>query len=246
MQLTNYFSLVRVWATLISLTTLYSCDPELPEPENPEDQKSFMMYNTSKEVYASLLTDLPQGVASEEKLIFTLPNHSRFTAISVSPTGKYGAIATYTSSGSDSKKYKGNVRLYQFPDGELVKEYAKADFIEMVDYPVSEASMYVVKLSWMNDKELLIHMSPQTYWIESVPYNISMILDVTTDEVVQLQYSPVNSWVFEAPTHPSKTKYSGEIRNKYLHINNTKVQDLRQLEAFDAVYDVEFPEGESW
>jgi hypothetical protein len=233
----KYFKILILMALVPSLFIFSSCKKKSEDPDTPQTGVSHVMYSAEKIVYVSELKNLPPGEAIGEKVVYTIPADWRFTSLSVSPSGNIGTLALFSNADSDSKKYEGNIKIYNLSENKLLKEFNKADFINMLEYPVSEASMFVVKMFWMDNDKLLIHMQPQTSWIGSLPQNVSLIVDIKTDAVIEKKYSDRNGpYAITAPDHLSKTKYAAEIVSQSLFINGSKVQNLRTIAAFDLAF----------
>jgi hypothetical protein len=235
MQILLNGSKVMVLGMIILMTI--SCKKKSDDP-NPQDAtENYVIYNADNSIYVSVLKDLPDGESKEERKVYAIPSDWRFNALSLSPSGKYGTIALFSTAGANSKEYEGKIGIYNIVSNTLIKEYKKVDLIRLTEFTISEAAMLIVNMDWMDNDKLLIHMQPQTSWIGSLPQNVSLVVDVNNDQVIDKKNSNRNApFLLRAPSHPSKTKYATEIKNNSLFIGGQKVKNLRPLGDYDVYF----------
>lgn len=223
--------------SLFFILSLSSCKDD-EEPSNA-GKLSIVMHNSAGVIYFSYFDRVPPGEVVKTKTLFTFAGKWEYNALSISPKGEYGALAMFSKEGA-SRTWEGKIILYNVITGEVIREYGKADLVNLMKFPVADASMFVVNMGWMDADQLLVHMQPQTLWIESVPQNASLIIDVKTEEAVDLKYSNrLGPFAIIAPEHLSKTKYATEIKEGLLQIEGTALRNMIQLVDFDIYFNLE-------
>lgn len=219
----------------LSVLILTSCEEDEPLPIE-EANPSILMHNSSGTIYFSYLDQVPPGRVSDSKSLYTFTAPWTFRALSISPTGKYGALAIFSTQGN-SRQWEGRIRIYDTQDGNQLKEYDKAKMVSIMNFPVADASMVVERLGWMKEEELLVHLQPQTPWIGSVPQNVSLIINVSTDARVDIQYSERTApFAIQVPAHAAKQAYTTEVIQNRLHIEGNAVADLPEVGAYDIYF----------
>lgn len=214
--------------------SLSSCKDD-KEPTN-SGKLSIVMHNSAGVIYFSYFNQVPPGEVVKTKTLFTFGGNWEYNGLSISPKGEYGALAMYSKEGI-TRNWEGKIILYNVITGEVIREYGKADLVNLMSFPVAEASMFIVNMDWMNADQLLVHMQPQTPWMESVPQNASLIIDVKTEESVDLKYSNrTGPFAIIAPEHLSKTKYATEIKEGLLQIDGAALRNMIQLVDFDIYF----------
>lgn len=223
-----------IFIVLFSLL-LYSCCDEDEEPDAVSNP-SIVMHNSNGIISFSYLDQVPPREVSHSNVLFTFAAPWAYRALSISPGGRYGAIAMFSQAGT-ARAWEGKIMVYNTSDGSLFKEYNKTAFISLMNFPVADASMLVERLGWMNNDQLLVHLQPQTPWIESIPQNASLIINVISDTRVDLKYSNRSDpFTIQAPEHSSRNRYSSEIRQSKLYINGTMVSNLPDISTYDVYF----------
>jgi hypothetical protein len=232
MEKINNITTVIICLVLISFTT--GCKKGAEEPDK---KLSIIMHNSGGTISFTYLKNLPPGEITDVKKLYTLPVGWSYNGLSISPAGDYGVIAMYSQQGI-SRNWEGKIRMYDASNGGLIKEFNKAELVSLMNYPVADASMFIVNMDWINDTQLLVHLQPQMPWIESIPQNASLVIDVDKNELVDLKYSNRNSpFNIQAPQHASKVKYSTEINNNnLLLIQGNVVKNLSELSDVDVYF----------
>jgi hypothetical protein len=230
-KLIRFSPFVLLLSLLISLV---SCKDD-EEPSN-QGRLSVVMHNSAGVIYFSYFDKVPPGEVVKTKTLYTFAGKWEYRALSISPDGEYGALAMYSKEG-ENRTWEGKIILYNVVTGEVNREYGKADLINLMNFPVSEASMFVVNMDWMDGDQLLVHMQPQTPWVESVPQNASLIINVETEAAVDLKYSNRSGpFAIIAPEHLSKTKYATEIKDGLLQVQGSALKNLIKLVDFDIYF----------
>jgi hypothetical protein len=222
---------VILFFLLISLTSCKDDD----EPSNG-GALSIVMHNSAGKIYFSYFEKVPPGEVVKTKELYTFAGKWEYQGLSISPKGEYGALAMYSKEGA-SRTWEGKIIVYNVITGLTMKEYGKADLVALMNFPVADASMFIINLDWMDGKQLLVHMQPQTPWMESVPQNASLIIDVETEAAVDLKYSNrTGPFAIIAPEHLSKTKYATEIKDGLLQVQGSALKNLITLVDFDIYF----------
>lgn len=219
------------------MLSLSSCKDD-NEPSN-DSKLSIVMHNSAGVIYFSYFNQGSPREVVETKTLFTFGGNWEYNGLSISPKGEYGALAMFSKEGA-SRTWEGKIILYNAITGGVIREFGKEDLVDLMNFPVADASMFVINLDWMDGNQLLVHMQPQTLWIESVPQNASLIIDVKTEEAVDLKYSNrLGPFAIIAPEHLSKTKYATEIKEGLLQIEGTALRNMIQLVDFDIYFNLE-------
>jgi hypothetical protein len=216
------------------ILSLSSCKDD-DEPSN-QGKLSIVMHNSAGVIYFSYFDKVPPGEVVKTKTLFTFSGKWEYRALSISPNGEYGALAMYSKEGV-SRTWEGKIIVYNVVTGEVNREYGKADLVSLMNFPVADASMFIVNLDWMDGNQLLVHLQPQTPWVESVPQNASLIINVETEAAVDLKYSSRSEpFAIIAPEHRSKTKYATEIKDGLLQVQGSALKNLITLVDYDIYF----------
>jgi hypothetical protein len=228
-------NILKVIICLVLISFIANCKKSTEEPDK---KLSIIMHNSAGKISFTYLKNLPPGEITDTKNLYTLPVGWSYRGLSISPAGDYGVIAMYSQQGI-SKDWEGKIRMYDASDGGLIKEFNKAELVSLMNYPVAEASMFIVNMDWMNDTQLLVHLQPQMPWIESIPQNASLVIDVDKNELVDLKYSNRNSpYTIQAPQHASKVKYTTVINNNLLLIQGNIVKNMSEVSDVDVYFNL--------
>lgn len=159
--------------------------------------------------------------------LYTVDAEWSQTWLSMSPAGNYGVVGLWSMAGATSRDWRGHLVVLDLEARNVLRTYTKADFISMTNFPVDDASMNFISLRWRTGTELVIDMQPQTYWLGSLPQNIALIVNVASDQVVQMEFYPrTSSSPVTTPSHASHTLHAHQVAEGQLRIGGSAVAGL--------------------
>jgi len=175
------------------------------------------------------VSSTPAKAVGEERQLYQIGSGwSSTSPVVVSPTGQFAAIGIYRAVTSGSgRNNEGSLIVFDVPQRTVVREYEKSDLIEITDFPLADASMFIMNLRWLDNDQLVVDMQPQTPWRATAPQNIALTIDVKTQVSTLQHYDRVAASPVTTPEHASHTKYDHELLNGVLHVNGSGVGELR-------------------
>jgi hypothetical protein len=188
-----------------------------------------IVYHDDGNLWVSVLhtSDAPVR-AQAERHLHAIGSGWEVTALAVSPGGRYAAIGLWNPSQESSRQHEGRLMIFDIAAASTMHDYRKAEMTDLGSFTIADGAMFVFRLGWLSADELLIDMQPQTSWVESLPSNISIVVDAPTGVRSSIAYyqrsapPPVT-----APVHAAHTKYIHHLVDGVVGISGAPVRDLR-------------------
>jgi hypothetical protein len=210
---------------LMGAVVASGCDNS--DPTDTVVQNSALLRHQQDIQYSILSDRVPMAAKETPSKLYTVDAEWSQTWLSMSPSGKYGVVGLWSTAGATSRDWRGHLVVLNLATRSVLRTYTKADFISMTGFPVEEGSMNFISLRWQTGTELVIDMQPQTNWLGSLPQNIALIVNVASNEVVQMTAYPrgADSPV-TTPSHASQNRYPHEVSDGSLRIGGSVVTGL--------------------
>jgi hypothetical protein len=188
-----------------------------------------IVYHDGGHVWVSALgMSTTPARAQAERHLHTIGSDWEVTAMAVSPAGRYAALGLWSPSPVSSREHEGRIIVFDILTASTVHDYRKAAMNDLGSFPIEDGAMYVFTLSWLSGNELLVNMQPQASWIESLPSNVSLVIDAPTGVRSSIEYySRSGPAPVTAPQHSAHTKFAHELVGGVVEIRGQPVRDLR-------------------
>lgn len=216
-------SVLLIAVILTGCDTVTSSDPD---PEDPAATARLVFAHNNTVKLAELENTPPAAVSGPIRDLYSFPADWTWHRLSISPDGSHAVLTKMNTSGGQQRTFMGHMVILDLDSGSIRKSFNKADFVELMEYPV-DAAMLVFGHNWMNDNEILLSIEPYPPRGDVAPLYVALVLDVTTGDVVDIQYyerrdpSPIT-----APTHVPHTRYDHTSDDGVITVEGTRVTGL--------------------
>ncbi len=197
----------------ICLFILYSCD------------STRVFYQKNDKVYSALMgNDEPYKATILNAATINMGNW-RLDDISVSPDGKYLALAS-SNWKSPITSSEAKLEIYDLHSNNLKYTYDTADLKNLITPDVSDLFylLHPHKLDFQDKKTLVVQIQPYSS-SDGLPQDVVLKIDLNSNKALESKF--VDRGDFSSfGIYPAKTDYNFEIINGVMHVNGSPLNGI--------------------